>query len=81
MKPQIPSPSSSSKPIQKTDSKQNTVTLTPFVGSNPSNLPIQNKFVPLSNYSTQTQTTYSQLIQRPVVVSPTTPSKKETLVT
>ncbi|KAI3681172.1 hypothetical protein L6452_35957 [Arctium lappa] len=55
------------------------VALTPFAGSSPSNLPIQNRFAPIA--ITRTQTTYSQLIQRPVMCSPTTPSKKETLVT
>ncbi|KAI3685586.1 hypothetical protein L6452_34835 [Arctium lappa] len=55
------------------------VAITPFAGSNPSNLPIQNRFARIAN--TSTQTTYSQLIQRPVMCSPTTPSKKETLVT
>ena len=54
------------------------IVLTPFAGSSSSNLPIQNRFAPLVNSSPQPM--YSQLIQRPIMYSPTTPSKKETLV-
>ena len=86
MKPHVPSPSaskpSSSKSTQNSDSKQKMVTVTPFApfaGSNPSNLPIQNGFAPLVSPSSQPPT-YSQLIQKPIAYSPSTPSKKETLV-
>jgi hypothetical protein len=84
MKPRAPSPSASkpSSSTQNTDSKQKMVSITPFspfAGSIPSNLPIQNRFAQLGNPSSQSQT-YSQLIQNPVVYSPSTPSKTNTLV-
>ena len=84
MKPRAPSPSASkpSSSTQNTDSKQKMVSITPFspfAGSIPSNLPIQNRFAQLGNPSSQSQT-YSQLIQNPVVYSTSTPSKTNTLV-
>ena len=84
MKPRAPSPSASkpSSSTQNTDSKQKMVSITPFspfAGSIPSNLPIQNRFAQLGNPSSQSQT-YSQLIQNPVVYSLSTPSKTNTLV-
>ena len=61
MKPRVPSPSTSkpSSSTQNSDSKQKMVTVTPFApfaGSNPSNLPIQNRFAPLVNPSSQSPT-------------------------